>query len=304
MRVIVTGGTGFIGRALAASLAGDGHEVVIPTRNPDRHRDLETEGIRLVSWDGRTAEGWGSEADGAGAVVNLAGENIASGRWNAERKDRIRRSRLDAGQAVVEAVEKAPVKPGVVVQASAVGWYGDRGDEELFEEAGPGEGWLAGVAREWEGCTAPVEEAGVRRVVIRTGVVLGTEGGALPRLLTPFRIFLGGPLGSGKQWFSWIHLKDEIGAIRFLIENGQARGAYNLVGPKTVRMKEFCRTLGKVMWRPSWLRVPALSLRLLFGEMAKEALLASQRARPRRLETGGYRFAFSTAAGALRDILS
>lgn len=300
MKVIITGGTGLIGRALAAELVAVGYEVVVLSRNPHRARGLPP-GVRLESWDGRTAHGWGPLADGAYAIVNLAGENIAGGRWTAERKRRIRQSRLDAGQAVVEAVRAAERRPAVVVQASGIGYYGPRGDEEVTEDFPPGEDFLGRLAVEWEASTAPVEPLGVRRVVIRTGVVLSREGGALPRLALPFRFFLGGPLGSGRQWVPWIHIADEVRAIRFLLEKEDARGPYNLAAPHPVTNRELARALGEALRRPAWLPVPAPALKVLLGEMSA-VLLTGQRALPRRLQDAGFPFRFPHIQIALPNL--
>jgi len=301
MRILITGGTGLIGRALAADLVREGHEVIVLSRHPERASDMPS-GVRVQGWDARTAEGWAHLADGADAIVNLAGENLAAGRWTAERKRRIRESRVNAGRAVAEAVEAASRKPRVVVQASAVGYYGPCGDEEITEEHPPGNDFLARVCVEWEASTAAVEEMGVRRPVIRTGVVLSATEGALPRMLPPFRFGLGGPLGSGRQWFPWIHLADEVGAIRFLIEHAEAGGPFNLSAPNPVTNAEFTRALGRVLGRPTFMRVPAFALRLLFGEMGT-VLLEGQRAVPKRLLEAGYTFRFTEVEAALGDLL-
>ena len=200
MHILITGGSGLIGRALAADLVRNGVEVVILSRRPERIIGLPA-GACAESWDGRSAEGWDSLVDGADAIVNLAGENISSGRWTDERKHAILQSRLSAGQAVVQAVKAAARKPRVVIQASGIGYYGPCGNEEITEETPPGHDFLAALATEWESSTASLEALGVRRAVIRTGVVLSTEGGALPRMLLPFRFFVGSRLGSGRQWF-------------------------------------------------------------------------------------------------------
>jgi len=300
MRVIITGGTGLIGRALVADLTKDDHETIVLSRRPERAAGLPAE-VRVERWDAQTAEGWGSLADGADALVNLAGENIA-GRWTASRKRRIRESRLNAGRAVVQAVELAGVKPRVVVQASGAGYYGPRGDEEVVEEEPPGSDFLGQLAIEWEASTAPVERMGVRRAVIRSGAVLSTEGGAFPPMLLQSRLFLGGPLGSGRQWLPWIHIADEARAIRFLIENERAQGPFNLVAPYPLTSVEFNRALGRVMRRPAFMPVPAFALRLLAGEMST-VLLDGQRAIPRRLLDLGFAFRFPKAEEALRDLL-
>jgi uncharacterized protein (TIGR01777 family) len=300
-RVLITGGTGLIGRPLALSLAGSGYEVIVLTRNPDSARGLFEGHCRLERWDGRTAEGWGGLADGALAIVNLAGDNLGRGRWTKAKKDRIIRSRIEAGAAVVDAVRAAAAKPSVVIQSSASGYYGPHRDEELDETAPSGTGFLAGVCRRWEESTRALEAWGVRRVITRTGVVLG-PGGALPRLALPFRFFIGGPIGSGRQWFPWIHLQDDIAAIRFLLERGDLSGVFVLTSPVPVREKEFCRALGAAMGRPCWVPVPGLLLRLLYGHKAKDTLLSGQRLVPRRLLEAGFRFAFPDAGSALANL--
>ena len=307
MRVVITGGTGLIGRALSANLAADGHEVIVLTRSPERSTHLPDR-VQAERWDARTAEGWGHLADGADAIVNLAGSSIAGEgffptRWTDEQRRLIRESRLNSSSAVVQAVSQAEQKPRVVIQASGVGYYGYRGDESLTEEAEPGDDWAARfTVEEWEPSTAPVEEMGVRRAVARTGVVLSTEDGALPRLLLPFRLFVGGPMGSGDQWYSWIHLEDQARALRFLIENEEARGAFNISAPNPVRNGELAKLIGKVMGRPSWIPVPGFALRLAFGEVA-EVVLKGQRAVPKGLLDLGFEFHFPAAEAAIKDLL-
>lgn len=307
MRVLITGGTGLIGRALSANLAADGHEVIVLSRSPERAAGLP-QGVHAKRWDARTAEGWGRLADGAGAIVNLAGASLAGEgffptRWTDQRRRIIRESRIHAGRAVVEAVAQAGQKPRVVVQSSAVGYYGFHKDEVLDENAAPGDDWAARfTAEEWELSTVPVEEMGVRRVVARSGVVLSTEGGAFPRLLLPFRFFAGGPMGSGKQWYSWIHLLDEARALRFLIDTEEASGAFNLTAPEPTTNGQLARLMGKMMGRPAFFPVPGFALRLAFGEVA-DVVLKGQRAAPRRLLDLGFEFHFPTAETALADLL-
>jgi len=300
-RVLITGGTGLIGRALSANMAADGYEVIVLSRNPERATGLPP-GVRAERWDARTAVGWGALADGAHAVVNLAGESISAGRWTSERKSRIRESRLNAGRAVVGAIEAAKTRPSVLVQASGVGYYGPCGEEEVSESAPAGQDYLARLAVEWEASTAGVEALGVRRVIIRTGIVLSKNGGALPRMMLPFRFFVGGRLGSGRQWLPWIHIADEVGAIRFLLENENARGPFNLSAPNPVTNADFSRWLGRQMGRPALVPTPGFLLRLVFGEMAG-MLLSGQRAVPRHLTQMGYAFRFAEAEATLRDIL-
>ncbi len=302
MRVLISGGTGLIGRALTRALVGRGDEVVILSRSPQRHAAHLPQGVQLLAWDGRTPTGWGEIVNTVDAVVNLAGANIAEGRWTAARKRVIRESRLHAGHALVEAIRNATSKPHVLIQASAVGYYGPRGDEIVTEDTPPGSDFLAQLAVEWEASTREVETWGIRRPIIRTGVVLSMEGGALPRMLPPFKLGLGGPLGSGRQWFPWIHMADEVGAILFLLDREEAHGPYNLSAPNPVRNEEFTRALGEILHRPTLFRVPAFALRLLFGEMAT-VLLEGQRAIPRRLLDEGYTFRYEDVRSALHALL-
>jgi uncharacterized protein len=303
LRVIILGGTGFIGKALGDELLEGGHAVVALARNPEGSKDFLGGRVVIAPWDGRSAKGWLNYAGGDYAIVNLAGENLSAGRWTEEKKNRILSSRLNAGRAVVEAVSEAQQKPRVVIQSSAIGFYGSRRDEKLDESFPPGRGFLPEVCLQWEASTARVEAQGVRRAVIRTAVVLGKGGGALSRLLLPFRLFLGGPLGSGNHWFSWIHLQDEVRAIRFLLEQEGLKGVFNLSSPTPVRQKEFSRALGKALHRPSWLPTPSFTLRLLLGEMAEETILASQRVLPEKLQQAGFSFAFSNLGSALTSLM-
>jgi uncharacterized protein (TIGR01777 family) len=303
MRVIIPGGSGLIGRALVAELATAGYEVVVLSRRPQEVQGTALPaGVQVAAWDGRSAEGWVTLADGARAIVNLAGSNIAAGRWTPERKQAILQSRLSASYAVAQAVQRATHKPQVVIQASATGYYGPRGDEIVTEESAAGDDFLARVCVEWERSSAAVAEMDVRHVVIRIGMVLSQEGGAFPRIVTPFRFFLGGPLGNGRQWFPWIHIADVASAIRYLIESDEASGAFNVVAPTPVTAREFAQTLGRVMGRPAAMPVPAFMLQLLVGEMAT-ILLGGQRAIPQRLLALGFRFRYPQLEDALRALL-
>jgi len=301
MRVVVSGGTGFIGSALVRTLLAAGHLPVVLSRNPERARRSLGSGVEAVGWDGGPAGAWQVAIDGADAVVDLAGESIAAGRWSAERKERIRSSRVDGTRALVEAIRSAARRPRVLLNASATGYYGPRGNEIVTEHDPPGADFLARVCVEWERAALAAEELGVRVALVRTGVVLGRGGGALPRMLLPFRLFLGGPFGSGRQGFPWVHLDDVVGIYCWALEQDGVAGPLNATGPQPLSNREFCRALGRVLGRPSWAPVPAFALKMMLGEMAEPLLLQGQKAQPVRTRELGYQFRFPTAEAALRD---
>ncbi len=304
MQVIISGGTGLIGRALTDELLSAGHSVVWLSRNPSKARNIPP-GVRIERWNVRSDDPWSALINRDTAIVNLAGESIGIPPlpWTDARKARLRESRLAAGRAVVAAVSQAPARPRVVIQSSGVGYYGLRGDEPLDENAPAGNDFLARLAIDWEATTTDVEALGVRRAVIRIGAVLSRTGGMLPYLTLPFRFFVGGPIGSGKQWLSWIHIADAAGAIRFLIENDAARGVFNLTSPDPLTNAAFGRVVGRVLHRPAFFPTPAFALKLVFGELADYLLLGGQRVLPERLLAAGYRFRFADAESALRALL-
>lgn len=307
MRILITGGTGLIGTPLSQQLAASGHEVLVLSRNPGKYTLPAS--VTAVAWDGRTSSGWANLADGAGAIINLAGESIGGSgfpppRWTAVRKQRILQSRLDAGQAVTAAVQAAAVKPGVVVQMSGIDYYGDVPGDTIVTETSPkGSGFLSDVTEQWEGATAVVETMGARRLVLRTGLVLSLDGGALPQTMLPYKFFAGGPLGNGRQWWPWIHLADVIRAIQFLVENENASGVFNVCAPNPLPEKEFGRVLGQVMARPSLIPAPAFALKLMLGEMAA-MVLDGRRALPTRLQELGFTFQYPEVREALLDLLN
>lgn len=303
MNIIISGGTGLIGRALVAELAANGHQLTILSRAAKKPAGLPAN-VTVQTWDARTAAGWGRLVETADAVINLAGANLSEKRWTAEQKERIRASRVNAGNALVEAIQQAARKPGLLIQASATGYYGPQQSEPLAETAAPGNDFLAQVCVDWEAATAPVEALGVRRIILRTGVVLSNEpGGALAKMVLPFRFFAGGPLGNGQQWFPWIHLADEVIAIRFLLTHPTAAGPFNLCAPQPLTNAQFSRAIGQTLHRPAWLPVPAPALKLLFGEMAA-VLLTGQRALPVKLLDLGFEFKYSSAPAALKNLLT
>lgn len=298
MRVLIAGGSGLIGSALTNSLLVDGVEVVILTRG----KGESDSGTRSVRWDGVTSAGWAREVEAADAIVNLAGAGIADARWSDERKREIVESRVNAGKALVEAIQSAAKRPSVLVQASAVGFYGVHGDEPVTEQTPAGSDFLAQTCVAWEESTRAVEALGVRRVIARTGVVLSPKGGALPQLLLPFRMVVaGGPLGSGKQYVPWIHVEDEVRALRWMIETESASGAYNLSAPNPVTNRELATTIGKVMNRPSLIPTPAFALKAALGERAT-LVLDGQRQVPERLLAEGFVFKWQEIETALRDL--
>lgn len=306
MRVVLLGGTGFIGSAVTRLLAARGDDVIIPTRSPQRHAAIASANVILAPWNGSDPAPLAELVTDAHAVVNLLGENIAAGRWTPALKARIVASRVNAGEALVAACRKASSPPQVVIQASAVGYYGGWPDAltaPVRTEAAPsGHGFLAETARQWEASTAPLADMGIARSIIRTSVVLGAHGGALARMLPAFRAFAGGPLGSGRQPFAWIHLEDEARAILHLMDRPQLSGPFNLAAPQAVSLTQFCNALGKVLHRPSWLAAPAFALRLAFGDMADEALLTGQITPPARLLESGFTFTYPTLEAALGNI--
>ena len=304
MRVIIAGGTGFIGRALAADWASRGNEVLVLSRNaPDEGpaRNLGP-GVTPVRWEGRGGGDWADYVDGAGLVVNLAGERVAGAglayRWTKTRKTLLETSRREAGAALVAAIGAARLKPRVLVQASGIDYYG-AGEEAVDETSSAGSSYLSSlVGGIWEPSTAAVEAMGVRRIILRMGPVLGAGSPVLGPLVLQHRLFAGGPLGSGRQWFPWVALEDVLASLRFPVGREEAAGPWNLVSPGIVRNGELSRSLATLLGLPSWLGTPAFALRLAFGEMA-ETLLTGVHALPRRLLEAGYRFAYPDIGAVL-----
>lgn len=301
MRIIVAGGTGLIGGALIRSLLADRHEVIVLTRDLPRAQARLPGQATAVAWDLQADGAWTTALDGADAVVNLAGEAVAGGLWTAARKERIRTSRLMATRAIVAALAAAN-RPQLLINGSAVGYYGDGAERELTETAPAGSDFLAGVVREWEAAAREAEHLGVRVVLIRTGVVLAAQGGALVPIVLPFRFFLGGTMGWPNQWFPWIHIDDEIGLIRLALDNSAASGPINAVGPEPVTMTTFCQSIGQVLGRPSWLPGAPLGMKLLLGEQS-QVLLASLKVVPDAARALGYQFIFPTHRLALQAAL-
>lgn len=299
MKLLIAGGTGFIGSALCDKLTEQRHSLTLLTRSPSLQSGSPNK--KWITWNPQSPGSWEQAVEGADGVINLAGEPIAAKRWTAAQKERIRSSRINATRVLVSAIAKAKQKPKFLLNASAVGYYGPHGDETLTEENGPGNDFLSRVCIDWEEEAKKAEGHGLRVIRLRTGIVLGKGGGALAKMIPPFKFFAGGPLGTGKQWMSWIHMEDEIGLILFLLENPNAHGAFNATAPNPVTMSEFCKTLGRVLHRPSWAPVPAFALRALLGELG-DVLLTGQRVLPAAAEKLGYTFKHPNLFNALQSL--
>ena len=300
MNVLVAGGTGFLGTHLVRALIAEGDRVVVLTRRPMQGRDS---GPRYVTWDGKSVDPILPEIRIADAVINLSGASIGAGRWTPSRKQIIVESRTVTTESLVEAMESSPSRPSVFLNASAVGYYGDCGEEEVPEGHASGKGFLAGLCLRWETAALRARQLGVRVVLPRTALVLSSGGGALGRMALPYRMYLGGPLGSGRQWFPWIHLHDAVASMLVALRSEHVDGPMNVVAPGTVRMDDFARALGASLGRPSVLRVPPGLLSVVLGEMA-EMILVSQRIVPAVLLRNDYRFRFPTLESALQNIFS
>lgn len=301
MKIVVTGASGFIGRALCNELAKY-HNVVALTRNPEKASGLFEKSVDIVKWNPGIIDGWENCLADSDVTVNLAGTNLASGRWTKRFKAQILNSRLQASNILFQAMDSLKSKPHTIITASAIGFYGNRADEELDENSKNGKGFLAGVAGQIEESAKDFENLGLRSVVIRTGVVIGFGGGAYPKMAMPFKLYLGGYWGLGNQWISWISLADEVAAIRFLIENENLKGAFNLTSPEPIQNKLFFQTLAKVLQRPCYLPMPAFMLKMMFGEMADEIFLVSQRVYPSRLINAGFEFKYPEPEKAFNSI--
>ncbi len=293
MHVVITGASGLIGGALVKELRQRGTSVIAVSRNPRSHVALS--GVNWTGWDGLT-----DAVSGAAGVVHLAGEGIVDQRWSKARKAALRDSRLDTTRQVVQAIQEATEKPAVLVSASAIGYYGNAVERESTEAAPAGDDFLAQLCADWE---AESQGAGVRVVNPRVGIVMANEGGALPRLLMPFKLGLGGPIGFGRAWWSWIHLDDVVGSILYSLEQNYIEGAINLTAPNPVRNREFSSALGQALGRPALMPVPPVALKLALGEGAS-VLLASQRILPTRTLELGYRFKFTEIDSALQDLVA
>jgi uncharacterized protein (TIGR01777 family) len=302
VKILILGGTGFVGKSLCWELLLAGYKLMLLVRDEARAQAVFGNEIELIRWSGDGAElSQDDRLKAVDGVVNLAGESIGEGRWTENRKKKIIDSRVDITRSVIKAIENNIISPKMLINVSAVGIYGPSGDEKLTESAPAGRDFLSHVCQAWEAEAIKAESLGVRVVTLRIGIVLG-DGGALKRMLLPFKLYLGGPIGSGEQWLSWIHLDDLIGIIKFVIETDGVKWSVNGTAPNPVKMGEFATTLGKALGKPSWLPVPEPILRLAMGEMA-DMVLTGQRVIPEKLLAAGYKFCYSDLGNALREIL-
>ena len=303
MKIVITGGTGFIGRYIVDYfLKANENTITVLTRNVPRARKLLPENVRCVAWDGKTLGRWVEALNEASVVIHLAGHTVA-GIWTVGHKQKIYKSRIDSTRVLIKALHQVEKKPQILFQFSATGFYGSRGEEILTEESDQGRGFLAAVVENWEAVSREVEEWGMRRVVLRAGVVLGNDGGILPLIVRSMRWFLGGIPGDGMNWLPWVHVKEIPQIIHYLYDRKTLNGVFNCVAPEPVRFETFCRSLGKLLRRPCWLKVPEFALQWLPGHQGEEMILVSQRVVPQRLVRAGYTFHFPTLYVALAEIL-
>jgi hypothetical protein len=302
MKYLIAGGTGFIGSHLLNHLSRDRHDIVLLTRGATRTASMHNATLRYVYWDPYKSGEWMKEIDGSDTVINLIGKNVFENRWNEKVKKEIFDSRVIPTRLIVQAIGAAVRKPALMISASAVGFYGDRQDETITEESAPGKDFLADVVKQWEGAAYEAEQYGVRVATPRIGLVLEKSGGMIGKMLLPFQLFAGGPIGSGKQYLPWVHMEDVVRGILYPVENKTFRGVYNLVSPSPITMNEFAKKFGAVLRRPSWLPVPSIALTILYGE-GGAVILSGQRALPKRLLESGYVFSYTELPAALHNIV-
>jgi uncharacterized protein (TIGR01777 family) len=296
MKVLITGASGLIGTALQKSFSESGYEMLLASRSePRTDRDIQ--------WNPDTgfADEGLSRLEGLDAVIHLAGESISAIRWTDEKKKAIRDSRVHGTRTMIETFAKLEKKPKVFISASALGFYGDRGDDEMTETSSAGDTFLAEVSKEWESESRHAEDMGIRTVLLRNGIVLSKDGGALATMMTPFKLGVGGVVGTGKQWMSWVSLADVVGIVNFALENENLRGAVNVVSPNPVTNEEFTKTLGEVLYRPTFLPLPEFAVNLVFGEMGDALLIDSTKVLPKRLLDAGYKFEYPDLKSTLED---
>ena len=302
MKITIFGATGFIGKYLVEALLKKNHEIIVFTRYEQKAQHLFGSNVKIIEWDGVSEDVLIEIAFDSDAIINLAGENISSKPWTSKQKFKILQSRSQLGTTITNTLLKSPKKPEVFVQASAIGYYGPSVISDSNEEIPKGVGFLASVTEAWENSTSQIQNMGIRYIVIRTGVVLGYDGGLLSKLIKPIKYFFGSYFGKGNQWISWIHVEDEVRAIEYLLENDKTKGTYNLSAPKPARLKTIVKLLGKKIKRPVWIAIPPFIIRLLFKDLGKEILLASQRVVPKRLNEIGFKFKYDKIESAIENL--
>lgn len=303
MKILIFGATGFIGKALTNYLYERNHEIAIISRNKAKAKNIFSMNIQILEWDFKNTDTLSKIISHIDVIINLAGENIASKLWTKKHKVKIINSRILLGNLITDAIAISANKPELLIQASAIGIYGYDISNVCTENSKKGTGFLAYVSEIWENSTQKVSEFGVKRIVIRTGIVLGRNGGMFPILIKPIKYFIGHNFGKGTNWISWIHLEDEIKAIEFLIENNKSAGIYNLTAPQPVMSSEINKLIGARLKRPIWFKIPSSFLKLLLGEMAKELLLSNQKVKPEKLLSEGFCFKFQTIKEAIDSII-
>jgi len=301
MNFVIFGATGFIGKMLVSALLSSEHEILVVTRNVDKAREVLGNDVGYHTWNDGKAESLGEVLLNANAIINLAGESIGTKAWTDKQKRKIIDSRVNFTANIVDAINLMDQKPDVLLQASAIGYYGADPNKTFDENSPRGDGFLADVTAKWEAATSHLDNT-VRLVLLRTGLVIGPGGGVLEPMAQPFKFGVGGHIGSGKQWFSWIHIEDEVKAIIHLLENNELSGVFNLTAPEPVTMKTFAKELGQTLKKPSWFHAPAPAIKLLMGQRGKEMLLSGQRVIPKRLIESGFKFQFSEVRMALTNV--
>lgn len=299
--IILTGATGFIGRILSEFLSTKGYEVLGLSRNPEKLKKKESP-IQIHFWNPLKLDGWEKVLKKADIIINLAGENISAIRWTSKKKKRILNSRIQSTKILVQALLENDIRPEIFVQVSGIHFYGSRGDKIIDESVAAGDGFLAEVSQAVEASTDDIEGRGIRRILLRMGLVLGSKGGALPKLLLPFKLFVGGRMGSARQWISWIHHYDVCLAIEFLISQPNLTGPVNLTSPRPVQNREMAKTVGKILKRPAFFIIPGWMIKIFLGEMGEELLLSNQRVFPKYLTECGFKFKFPGFEASLNDL--
>jgi len=303
MRILIIGATGFIGRELMKELEQAGHHPVAVSRNAFNAKETLGGKAEIIEWDGLSPVDLAKHFAGVDAIINLAGENIASDRWTSKRKKLIRESRVNTGRLLCDAFRISRLKPSTLIQGSAIGFYGTPVDKPAEEGQSAGTGYIAELTQDWESSVTPAGKMIPRIIIIRTGLVLGKDGGLLEKMCLPFKFFCGTVFGSGKQWMSWIHIHDEVRAIRFLLENSHSSGPYNLTAPNPVRMTAFITSIAEIHGKQAWLKVPGIFLKAVLGKMANETVLSSQNIYPGKLLEEGFKFEYPHLPDAIKNLL-